>query len=313
MAADLIDLHTHTNCSDGDYAPAELLRLAKKRGIKTIAIADHDTVDGYDKELFLLAKELEIELIPGIEFSTIDKESGQKIHALGLGIDLENNVLREKCTQLRADRIKLMGQIAEKLASYGFVLRVDELVASGEIITKAHIARDVLANEANRHRLLTMYGGMPLQGEFIEKWLIKGCPAFVPKTKPLLTHEAIDIIHQAGGVSSCAHPSFNVMKGFSLECMKQLILRNKFDAVEAINIQYDKENGDQRFDMIREFTQFAKESNLLITGGSDYHSDNHELWGNMPSLGMADEAVRPGQEMVDNLNLLTVSRATTVE
>ena len=78
-----------------------------------------------------------------IEFSTIDKESGQKIHALGLGIDLENKVLREKCTRLRTDRIKLMGQIAEKLASYGFVLRVDELVASGEIITKAHIARDV--------------------------------------------------------------------------------------------------------------------------------------------------------------------------
>lgn len=186
-------------------------------------------------------------------------------------------------------------------------------MASGEIITKAHIARDVLANEANRHRLIKAHGSMPLQGEFIEKWLIKGCPAFVPKTKPLLTHEAIDIIHQAGGVSSCAHPSFNVMKGFSLECMKQLILRNNFDAVEAINIQYDKENGDQRFDMIREFTQFAKEGNLLITGGSDYHSDNHELWGNMPSLGMADEVVRPGQEMVDNLNLLTVSRATTVE
>ena len=95
--------------------------------------------------------------------------------------------------------------------------------------------------------------------------------------------------------------------------MKQLILRNKFDAVEAINIQYDKENGDQRFDMIREFTQFAKENDLLVTGGSDYHSDNRELWGNMPSLGMADEAVRPGQEIVDNLNLLIASRATIAE
>ncbi len=313
MAADLIDLHTHTNCSDGDYAPAELLRLAKKRGVKTIAITDHDTVDGYDKELFLLAKELEIKLIPGIEFSTIDEESGQKIHALGLGIDSDNKALREKCARLRADRVKLMGQIAEKLASCGFILRVDELAASGEIITKAHIARDVLANEVNRRRLIKAHGNMPLQGEFIEKWLIKGCPAFVPKAKPLLTHEAIDIIHQAGGISSCAHPSFNVMKGFSFENMKQLILRNKFDAVEAVNIQYDKENGDQRFDMIREFTQFAKESNLLITGGSDYHSDNHELWGNMPSLGMADEVTRPGRELVDNLNLLIASRATIAE
>ena len=65
--------------------------------------------------------------------------------------------------------------------------------------------------------------------------------------------------------------------------------------------------------MVQEFTQFAEESSLLITGGSDYHSDNRELWGNMPSLGMADEAVRPGQEMVDSLNLLVTSRATTAE
>ena len=78
MAADLIDLHTHTNCSDGDYAPAELLRLAKKRGIKTIAITDHDTVDGYDKKLFLLAKELEIELIPGMSSRQLMKKADRK-------------------------------------------------------------------------------------------------------------------------------------------------------------------------------------------------------------------------------------------
>lgn len=301
MATNLIDLHTHTNCSDGDYTPARLLHLAKERGVGTIAITDHDTVDAYDEALFALAKELEIELIPGVEFSTIDEESEQKIHVLGLGIDPNNEALREKCWQLRAERIELMERVAKKLARCGFVLRVDELAASGEIITKAHIARDVLANEANRRQLLKEHSAMPLQSEFIEKWLIKGCPAFVPKAKPLLTHEAIDIIHQAGGVSSCAHPSFNVMKGFSLEAMKQLILRNKFDAVEAINVQYDKENGDQRFDMIQEFSEFAAENGLLITGGSDYHSDNHELWGNMPQLGMADEAVRPGREMVDEL------------
>lgn len=309
MAAELIDLHTHTNCSDGDYTPAQLLRLAKERGVGTIAITDHDTVDGYDEALFALAKELEIELIPGIEFSTIDEESEQKIHVLGLGIDPNSEVLRAKCRKLRAERVKLMGQVAEKLARYGFVLRVDELAASGEIITKAHIARDVLANEANRRQLLKEHGVMPLQGEFIEKWLIKGCPAFVPKTKPLLTHQAVDIIHQAGGISSCAHPSFNVMKGFAFEAMKQLILRNKFDAVEAINVQYDKENGDQRFDMVREFSEFAKENGLLVTGGSDYHSDNHELWGNMPQLGLADEAVRPGCEMMENLNDLIARRA----
>jgi len=129
MAADLIDLHTHTNCSDGDYAPAELLRLAKKRGVKTIAITDHDTVDGYDKELFLLAKELEIKLIPGIEFSTIDEESGQKIHALGLGIDSDNKALRE---ELFPKNVLI---VSIKRGSKEFIPNGNTVILPGDILT----------------------------------------------------------------------------------------------------------------------------------------------------------------------------------
>ena len=191
-----------------------------------------------------------------------------------------------------------MREVATKLATCGFILRVDELVASGEIITKAHIARDVLGNEANHAALVKAHGALSLQGEFIETWLIKGRPAFVPKTRPLLTHEAIELIHQAGGLASCAHPSFNIMKGFEQAAMEELIVRNGFDAVEAINVQYDKEQNDRRVDMVATFMAFAKKHGLLVTGGSDYHSENKELWGQMTSLGMSEEVVRPSMTEV---------------
>lgn len=301
MAAGLIDLHTHTNISDGDDTPQQLLARAEACDVRVLAITDHDTVDAYDEALFAEAKQRGIELIPGIELSTIDEQSEQKIHVLGLFIDPYNAVLRRRCAALRQGRIDLTREVATKLAACGFTLRVDELVASGEIITKAHIARDVLDNKANHAALVRAHGALPLQGEFIETWLIKGCPAFVPKTRPLLTHEAIELIHQAGGLASCAHPSFNVMKGFGQAAMEELILRNGFDAVEAINVQYDKEQNDRRVDMMAVFTAFARQSGLLVTGGSDYHSENTALWGRMTSLGMVEEAVRPSMAEVTAL------------
>ena len=297
----LIDLHTHTNMSDGDYSPQELLRIAKERGIVVIAVTDHDTVDGYDEALFTYAKGLGITLIAGIELSTIDEQSQQKIHVLGLFINPYEAQLREQCRQLRQERIDLARQVEHKLSACGFVLRIDELVRSGEIITKAHIARDVLENVQNQQELVKAHGKIPMQGEFIETWLIAGCPAFVPKQAPLLTHEAIEIIHTAGGIASCAHPSFNVMKGFAFEDMCQLILRNRFDAVEAINIQYDKEHNDARCDMVADFSDFAARKGLLVSGGSDYHSDNDELWGARTELGMVNEEVRVTKEVVRQL------------
>lgn len=294
----LIDLHTHTNMSDGDYSPRELLHIAKERGIGTISITDHDTVDGYDNMLFSFAENLGVRLIPGIELSTIDEQSQQKIHVLGLFVNPNNKLLLERCRQLRQERIGIMRQVSDKLAEYGFILRSNKLANSGEIITKAHIARDVLENPQNRQELFKSHGKIPKQGEFIETWLIKNCPAYVPKSLPFLTHQAIELIHRSGGVAVCAHPSFNVMKGFSFDDMCRLIVRNGFDGVEAINVQYDKEHDDMRWDMMTKFTEFATRKKLLISGGSDYHSDNDVLWGARTEIGLVDESQRVTDQMV---------------
>lgn len=295
----MIDLHTHTNNSDGFYNAKDLLLLAKERNVKTIAITDHDTINAYKEDIISYAKQLGVLLIPGIEFSTIDEMSGEKIHVVGLNIDVKNKKLVELCDFIRKKREENLLQIEEKLKEVGIVLRSNQLLASNFVITKSHIAQDILANPANEKIFMKIYDKIPLQGTFIEDYLIKGKPAFVASDKNLNTSYAVEIIKQAGGKAICAHPSFNVMRGFNLSSMKELIIRNKFDGLESINIQYDKSNGDKKVDMVKEFYDFAKAKGLLVSGGSDYHSSDFKLLGNHSELGLSNEDYQITPEQVE--------------
>lgn len=297
----LIDLHTHTDVSDGDHSPLRLVEMAAERGVDTISITDHDTVDGYTDSLKNQAKNLGIRLIPGTELSTIDRQTGQKIHVLGLFIDISNKGLTSLCRELRENREHMAEEVERKLGSLGFIMSSQKLIGTGNIITKANIAEEVIRDEANQPSLINYHGAVPSKGEFIERWLIKGRPAFVPNPRTLHTDESIQIIHEAGGVASCAHPGFNVMKGFAFDEMTDLILRNEFDAVEAINIQYDRSHNDRRVDLVNKFTSFATSRGLLISGGSDYHSDDEKYWGRMSHLGLSDEQYKVEQSHVDAL------------
>jgi predicted metal-dependent phosphoesterase TrpH len=294
----MIDLHTHTNCSDGDYSPKELIELAIKQGITILSIADHDTVTAYNDNLVSYAKSRGVTLIPGVEFSTVDQVSKQKIHVVGLNIDLNNQDLLDLCAKLNRSRRNSVIKTKELLKPLGFILRSNKLLSSGSTVTKAHIGRDVIDNPDNKNKFLEIYGKVPLQGTFIEDYLIKGKPAFVDNEFKLFSAEAVKVIKKAGGVAICAHPAFNVMRGFSFNMMKDLIIRNKFDGLEAINIQYNKSNNDEKFDMIKEFSNFAEEANLLISGGSDYHSSNSKLWGNHSELGLKNEKYKITDELV---------------
>lgn len=298
----MIDLHTHTSCSDGDYSPKDLIKLAADRGLTAMAITDHDTVKAYDlDDLITFAKNNNIQLIPGIEFSTIDEESGQKIHVVGLNININDNNLRKTCDILYEARRKVVLLTEEKLKKVGIVLRSQVLLNTSDIITKAHIAQDVLDNPVNEMIFKNVYGKTPLKGTFIEDYLIRDKPAFIDSKEKFYTSMAVETIKKAGGKAFCAHPSFNVMRKFDFESMKKLIIRNKFDGVEVINIQYDKSNDDKQFDMVKEFSDFAKDSKLLVSGGSDFHSDNYALWGNHSTLGLENEKYRITDRQLDKI------------
>jgi len=285
-----IDLHTHTNFSDGFLSPEELLSRASNYGIKAIAITDHDTQRAYrNNNIFDLATSLDIELIPGIEFSTQDM-SGHKYHILGLMIDFHNTELIGLIDKLENNRISYAQKVVEQLRLDEWSIEIEPLIVAGISITKAHISRLLIENPKNKQKLLDFFGSMPTEGMLTETFLIKEKKYYVSSPdKSLEPGTAIDIIHKAKGVAILAHPAFSVIQGEEL-----VELCNKFrdlhiDGFEAINIQFNKSDNDKRIDLTKEFSLYCKENKLLITGGSDFHHDNIKLMGNFIDLGFHND------------------------
>lgn len=296
----MIDLHVHTICSDGDYSPVELIKLASKKGVKAMAITDHDTISAYEPNLIEFAKSRNLQLISGVEFSTVDEVSGQKIHVVGLNIDLININIISACYQLCKSRLYSLKQTELKLRDIGIKLRAEDIMNRTPLATKSHISRDVITNLENKNTLIDIYGKIPAYKTFIGDFLTKGKPAYAKNENNFATHKAVDIIKSAGGKAICAHPSLNVLRGFEVGLMYDLILRNKFDGLEAINIQYDQKR-KIRFDMTLDFLNFASDNQLLVSGGSDFHGDNKLVYGDHSDIGLFNEPYEIGIDQLEAL------------
>jgi len=293
-----IDLHTHTNCSDGFLSPVELLKKAKDYGLVALSITDHDTLQAYeDKSIFNFAISLGIDLIPGIEFSTID-ENNNKYHVLGLMIDISNESLISLVDELQNNRLSYAKKVSESLRTDGWFIEIESLLNSKESITKAHISRLLVANIKNEPKLLEYFNTIPSEGELTESLLIKGKKYYIPAEKSLTPREAIDVIHNARGLAILAHPAFNIIKGEDLNILCDRFKSLNIDGFEAINIQFNKSNNDERVDLVKEFSDYAKNNHLLITGGSDFHHSNKDLIGNFIDLGFV------GDEYVVDISIL---------
>ena len=188
-----IDLHIHTNCSDGELTPIEVVDKAVCNGVSVISIADHDTVDAYSDELFKYAKSKSILIIPAVEISTKIKKCG--IHVLGYNFDLHNKTFLDKLTSLRNARHDYLYGVAAKLEELGYVVHTSELDKI-EAVTKAHISLDVVSNPDNKEKLLEVFGHIPEKGEFIETIMNEGCPAYVKKNT-VTPVEAAELIRLA--------------------------------------------------------------------------------------------------------------------
>ena len=198
----IIDLHIHTNKSDGALSPREVVEEAIKNRVSAIAIADHDTIDAYSDELFDYAEANNIILVPAVEISTKTKKCG--IHVLGYNFDLNDQNFREKLEKLRNARHDYLYGVSEKLEELGYKVNVSELDKI-EAVTKAHISLDVISNKENEEILMKNFGHIPNKGEFIETVMNEGCPAYVKKVT-ITPSEAADLIRSAGGKAVLAHP-----------------------------------------------------------------------------------------------------------
>lgn len=287
-----LDLHIHTNYSDGILSPKEVIDEAIKNKVSVISITDHDTIDSYNDELFRYAKENNILLIPGVEISTKTNKCG--IHVLGYNFDSNNIELIETLKKLRNARHDYLYNVTSKLNELGYKISIEELDKI-ESVTKAHIAEDIVNNPKNKNILLKEFKHIPSKGEFIETILNEGCPAYVKKTT-ITPVEAANIIRNAGGKVVLAHPvaykyEDNLVEKDILDLVKDM----KIDAIEGYYLYVDRNNN--LINEINLWKKFADELNLICTIGTDFHNfDNIR-----PTIGFNNYDIEISNKEIENI------------
>lgn len=292
-----IDLHIHTNVSDGKYTFKEIVDMALENNVTTISITDHDNIGAYTKENIEYAKSKNINLIYGVEISTKINKCG--IHVLGYNIDLNNEELIDMLYLSRNSRHIYLKEVAKALIKLGYVVNVDEL-DKVESVTKAHIAQDVVSNLKNRDLLMKEFGFIPDKGMFIETLMNEGKNAYVEK-RTLSPKEASDIIKRAGGKVVLAHPvAYTYEDALTEEDTKKIIDDMNPDGLESFYIYVDRNN--KVINDIDKWTEFASKNNLFVTIGSDFHQDD----GIRPVVGLVnvlnDEDLPDTNKILENLN-----------
>lgn len=277
----MIDLHTHTTHSDGTFSPEQLVRLAVENSLSALAITDHDTVDAISIAQ-KSAKSENLKLISGVELSleAVLPQNGH-LHMLGLFIDYENRQLVDRLDYLRSKRIDRVYGILEKLNDLDFPLSTDDLHLDDTQISigRPHIAR-IMAN----------YGYVTSIREAFDLYLADGKPAFVEKEKSSVK-DAIQIIHNAGGLAIMAHPislAYTDLSDYG-KYIKNLI-KVGMDGIEVYSTFHPPE-------FITYLEKLAKDLNICVSGGSDFHGANKpEI-----ALGRGVGNLEVGDEVLDGL------------
>lgn len=282
-----IDFHIHTNMSDGEFSPKEIIDMAVENNVSYISITDHDTVAAYTNELFEYVKLKNINLITGVEISTKIDKCG--IHVLGYGVDTKNENLNNMLYKITNARHIYLKEVSEKLISLGYKVNFDELDKI-EIVTKAHISKDIVSNVENKDILMEDFGKIPERGEFIEGVMNEGCKAYVSKYVPTLD-EIQKVIRDAGGIVVLAHPvAYEYIDDLNENDIQNIVNELKPDGIETnyILVHDGKSINDSKI-----WNEFAKKNNLFVTVGSDFHRmDNIH-----PKVGLICEDLKLSEEI----------------
>ena len=249
----IVDLHTHSNKSDGSFSPAELVRYAVEKGLSAIALTDHDTTDGIEEAL-KAAKDREIEVIPGIEFSS--EYEGQDIHIVGLYIDYQSDFFKRRLVNFVNGREIRNREMCRRLTEHGMPVTYEELVAEfpDSVITRSHFAKYLL-----------QHGYTKSLKEAFDRYIGDRCPCFVPRKK-ITPMRAVEIILKAGGFPILAHPLLYHMSKERLDKLVSQLKEVGLQGLEAVYCTYSPSDE-------REMRKLANKYELCISGGSDFHGN----------------------------------------
>jgi len=244
----MIDLHMHTNASDGTLEPDRLLDYAELMGFKAISITDHDTVAGIKQ---VINRESSVEVIPGIELDSEYK--GMTVHILGYFIDVDNKELNDSLKMARQWRVDRGKRMIALLRDKGYDISLNDLKELGDSpIGRPHLAK-----------ILVDKGYFSKWSDVFEDLLKEGAPCYVER-KRLSPKECIEIIKNAGGVPVLAHPG-EIKAEFSRlpNILNSLVLMG----LKGIEVQHPSNS----WKVTRFLRKYCRENNLAMTAGSDFH------------------------------------------
>jgi 3',5'-nucleoside bisphosphate phosphatase len=245
-----VDLHIHTDHSDGHYSPGQIIKKAKYAGIDVLSITDHDNLNGIP-EAVEAAKEFGIEVIPGVEISS--DIGDREVHILAYFVEQNNPELERYLLFFREERVKRAERIIKKLKSLGMSIELDDVLAVAQncAVGRPHIAQAMLAKN-----LTASYF------EAFNKYIGNGCPAYEKKVH-ISPQSAFKIISDAGGLSFIAHPGY----------MPESILKDLIEAgVDGIEVLHPSHSPQQ----VRFYKGIVNEYFLLESGGSDFHGGKRD-------------------------------------
>ncbi|MEO6022890.1 MAG: 3',5'-nucleoside bisphosphate phosphatase [Burkholderiales bacterium] len=250
-----VDFHCHSNISDGVYSPAEVVRFAAENGVDTLALTDHDSLDGLT-DAADAAKQLGIYFVNGIEISVT--WSGRTLHIVGLDIDPAESRLQSGLQTIRSGRLQRAEKMAEGLAKVGIGGTLQGALGHADnnvaMIGRAHFARHLVAA-----------GHVKDVKSVFRKYLVPGKPGYVPHEWASLS-DAVNWITGSGGIAVVAHPG---RYDIGPNVMKRLLTEFKELGGRGIEVMTSNHSNDQ---VIR-FAALAKEFELLASRGSDFHGE----------------------------------------
>ena len=249
------DLHTHTTASDGSLSPSDLIKKAKEEAIELIAITDHDTVGGV-REALEAGKSLGVKVIPGVEIS-IGLARGT-MHLCGYMIDINSKAVKDNLAFLQKGRAGRNHEILKKLNESGMSITMEEIAkaAGADVVGRPHFAK-----------VLVDKGYVASRKEAFDELLANGKPCYVDRIR-LSKREALDMIKGSGGLAVLAHPGqLKLNSGDDYKAFFKELRDLGVDGIEAYSSHHsDIEN--------QFFASTAKELEMQVTGGSDFHGNN---------------------------------------
>ncbi len=259
----MIDLHTHTTASDGALLPRVLVERAHALGISALSVTDHDTLAGVP-DAAVAATARGMAFLPGIEITAVDR--GRDVHVLAYFLEADPAGLRSFLVSARQDRTRRAREMSVRLAALGVPVDIEDRIARAEA-TGNPVARPAVA------RALLDAGHVATLQEAFDRWLAEGRPAYVPR-RGVSPGDVIRLVRRAGGLPVLAHPGL-----LGRDEMIPELAAAGLGAIEAYHSDHDPRAQAR-------YLRIASRCGLAVSGGSDFHGDDHPRAGCFGRVGL---------------------------